>query len=96
MERRKAEGSHPDTAARSVTGRAIVVGPYLRSRRGDADNADASSVVRDTDARLEEITGLARAIDLTVVEAVPAPISQIRPATRPSARRTTTTGGAIQ
>ena len=81
MERRKVEGNRPDTAARSVTGRAIVVGPYLRTRRGDADNADASSVVRDNDARLEEITGLAQAIDLTVVEAVPAPITQIRPAT---------------
>ena len=81
MERRKAEGSHPDTAARSVTGRAIVVGPYLRSRRGDADNADASSVVRDTDARLEEITGLARAIDLTVVEAVQVMLTALRPAT---------------
>ena len=81
MERRKVEGNRPDTAARSATGRAIVVGPYLRTRRGDADSADASSVVRDVDARLEEITGLARAIDLTVVEAVPAPITQIRPAT---------------
>lgn len=64
-----------------MTGRAIVVGPYLRTRRGNSDNADAGSVVRNADARLEEITGLAGAIDLTVVEAVLAPIGQIRPAT---------------
>ena len=37
--------------------------------------------MRNSEARLEEIVGLARAIDLTVAEAVIAPISQIRPAT---------------
>jgi len=83
LERRKFDGSsdRPDHSSRTVTGRAIVVGPYLRARRGEQDGADASSSIRDVDARLEEITGLARAIDLTVVEAVLAPISQIRPAT---------------
>src|ERR1700692_912052 len=49
-------------------------------RRGDAD-AQANEAVRDSDARLEEAAGLARAIDLTVAEALIAPISQIRPAT---------------
>lgn len=58
----------------------IVIGPYLRERRGDAD-AQSYGHVRDADARLEEAVGLARAIELTVVEAVAAPISQIRPAT---------------
>lgn len=83
MEHRKFEGhdNRPEPASKSVTGRAIVVGPYLRMRRGDRDALDASPVVRDADARLEEITGLARAIDLTIAEAVLAPISQIRPAT---------------
>jgi GTP-binding protein HflX len=61
------------------TGRVIVVGPYLRTRRGDPDAADTA--VRDNDARLDEAAGLARAIDLDVVEAVLTPISQIRPAT---------------
>lgn len=37
--------------------------------------------MRDTEARIEEAAGLARAIDLEVVEAVVAPIGQIRPAT---------------
>lgn len=37
--------------------------------------------MRDINARLEEIVGLARAIDLTIVEALVAPINDIRPAT---------------
>src|SRR5438094_3162162 len=49
-------------------------------RRGDAD-AQASDIVRGSEARLEEATGLARAIDLTISDALIAPISQIRPAT---------------
>ena len=73
--------NRPNAVARPVSGRAIVVGPYLRTRRGETEGGDTGSAVRDTDARLEEITGLARAIDLTVVEALPAPITQIRPAT---------------
>jgi GTP-binding protein HflX len=40
-----------------------------------------SQAVRDSEARLEEATGLARAIDLTIADALIAPISQIRPAT---------------
>jgi len=58
----------------------IVVGPYLRARRGNAD-AEDSVAVRGSDARLEEAAGLARAIDLTIADVVLAPISQIRPAT---------------
>src|SRR3981189_1827109 len=49
-------------------------------RRGDAD-AQANEAVRDSEARLEEAAGLARAIDLTVADSLIAPISQIRPAT---------------
>src|SRR5215216_746791 len=49
-------------------------------RRGDAD-AQTNDVVRDSEARLEEATGLARAIDLTIADALITPISQIRPAT---------------
>src|SRR5689334_13462453 len=49
-------------------------------RRGEAD-AQTDMAVRDSEARLDEAKGLARAIDLTVVEALIAPISQIRPAT---------------
>src|SRR5258707_10960514 len=49
-------------------------------RRGDAD-AQANEAVRDSEARLEEAAGLARAIDLTVADSLIAPISQLRPAT---------------
>jgi GTP-binding protein HflX len=58
----------------------VVIGPYLRERRGDAES-QAEIHVRNADARLEEAVGLARAIDLTIAEAVVAPLSQIRPAT---------------
>src|SRR5258708_30308117 len=54
-------------------------------RHGDADaQADTDVlkyILRNPDARLEEAVGLARAIDLTIAEAIIAPISQIRPAT---------------
>jgi GTPase len=59
----------------------LVIGPYKRVRRGDPDAPAIGHGVRDPDARLEEAAGLARAIDLTVTEAVIAPLSEIRPAT---------------
>ena len=49
-------------------------------RRGDAD-VQANEAVRDSDARLDEAVGLARAIDLTIADTLIAPISQIRPVT---------------
>ena len=63
------------------TGRVIVIGPYLRTRRGDGEARTESHAFRDFQARLEEAAGLARAIDLAVMEVVMAPVSQIRPAT---------------
>jgi GTP-binding protein HflX len=59
----------------------IVIGPYLRMRPGDPDAQTDFRAQRDSEARLEEATGLARAIDLVVADALIAPISQIRPAT---------------
>jgi GTPase len=72
----------------------IVIGPYLRMRRGSEAQTDnhalrdfearleeASGLLRDFEARLEEASGLARAIDLDVADALIAPIAQIRPAT---------------
>jgi GTP-binding protein HflX len=60
---------------RSADGRrrAIVLHPYLKS--------DERFSTRSVEARLEEITGLALAIDLEVVGALSAPLSEIRPAT---------------
>ncbi len=59
----------------------LVIGPYKRLRRGEADAQATSHTVRNPEARLEEAVGLARAIDLTVVDAIVAPLSEIRPAT---------------
>ncbi|KJC60032.1 GTPase HflX [Bradyrhizobium sp. LTSPM299] len=72
--------SRPGSAGDSSSGRVIVIGPYLRTRRGDGD-AQTDSSIRDYEARIDEAAGLARAIDLTVVEQVVAAISQLRPAT---------------
>src|SRR5246127_5716111 len=50
-------------------------------RRGDPDAHTDHHALRHSEARLEEAAGLARAIDLTIAEALIAPVSQIRPAT---------------
>src|SRR5246500_2627366 len=50
-------------------------------RRGDPEAQTDGHAVRDAEARLEEAVGLARAIDLTIADAVIAPVGQIRPAT---------------
>jgi GTP-binding protein HflX len=58
----------------------IVIGPYLRMRRGGEAQTD-DRALRDFEARLDEAAGLARAIDLEVADSLIAPIAQIRPAT---------------
>jgi GTP-binding protein HflX len=67
---------------RSGSGRAIVIGPYRKrtpdraaAARGSAQNERAPA------ARLEEAVGLARAIDLEVVQSGIVPINVVRPAT---------------
>jgi GTP-binding protein HflX len=64
----------------SGTGRAIVIGPYLRER-ATRENAAEAEIRRSPDARLDEAVGLAHAIDLEIVESGIVPLSQIRPAT---------------
>jgi GTPase len=59
----------------SGTGRAIVIGPYRRA------NNSSDRHERTAAARLDEAVGLARAIDLAVVESGLAPLADIRPAT---------------
>jgi GTP-binding protein HflX len=63
------------TEAGSKATRAIVITPF---RRGAA-RTDAS--LRSPEARLDEAVGLARAIDLEVVQAGLVPLGDIRPAT---------------
>ncbi len=54
--------------------RALVVGPYVSDRRGDA-------TARDPGARIAEAAGLAHAIDLDVRGEVLVNLGQVRPAT---------------
>lgn len=66
----------------SETGRAIVIGPYLRTRpQRDAAGVALISEDRSAEARLDEIAGLARAIELNVVNAGVVSLNEIRPAT---------------
>jgi GTPase len=68
------------TSSGAETGRAIVIEPWIKSpMRRSAVRAPADT--RTPEARLEEAVGLARAIDLTVVEAGLVTLSDIRPAT---------------
>ena len=60
----------------------MVIGPYLRTRpQRDAAGVVMPSTERSSQARLDEITGLARAIDLNVVNAGIVSLTEIRPAT---------------
>jgi GTPase len=59
----------------------LVIGPYLRMRRGGAEAQIDDYALRDFEARLDEAAGLARAIDLYVADSLIAQINEIRPAT---------------
>jgi GTP-binding protein HflX len=59
----------------------MVVGPYLRRRQARSVAPRAEEGERAPAARLEEAVGLARAIDLEVVESGLAPLNQVRPST---------------
>jgi GTP-binding protein HflX len=80
-QRRRDTDSGVLSRSSSGTGRAIVIGPYRRwtpargpaARKPDADRSPA--------ARLDEAVGLARAIDLDVVETGIVPLNAVRPAT---------------
>jgi GTPase len=68
------------TSSGAETGRAIVIEPWIKSpMRRSAVRAPADT--RTPEARLEEAVGLARAINLTVVEAGLVTLNEIRPAT---------------
>jgi GTP-binding protein HflX len=59
----------------------MVVEPYLRGRAPGRESARARLTLRSPDAKLEEAVGLARAIDLDIVQAGVLPLADIRPAT---------------
>ena len=80
MEPRQRQRGAPalSPATGGESGRAIVIEPWLKTLRA---TARAQLQMRTPQARLEEAAGLARAIDLTVVEQGLVTLSGIRPAT---------------
>jgi len=66
------------TASGVETGRAIVIEPWIKNL---ARKSNGRESVRTPEARLQEVVGLARAIDLTVVQAGLVTLNDIRPAT---------------
>ncbi|MEX0841227.1 MAG: GTPase HflX, partial [Xanthobacteraceae bacterium] len=66
--------------AGSETGRAIVIEPFLR-RQAPKIRAQQEPHARSPAARLEEMVGLARAIDLDVVGSGTVALSAVTPAT---------------
>ena len=69
------------TTSGTTTGRAIVIEPWIKYPPQKARSAHMWPAMRSPEARLEEAVGLARAIDLTVVEAGVVTLNDIRPAT---------------
>jgi GTP-binding protein HflX len=67
------------TTSGGETGRAIVIEPWIKA--SPHRNAARAQNARTPEARLEEAVGLARAIDLTIVQAGLVTLSEIRPAT---------------
>jgi GTP-binding protein HflX len=66
-------------ASGSETGRAVVIEPWLKA--SSARRRGAQLTARTPEARLEEAVGLARAIDLAVVQAGLVTLGDIKPAT---------------
>jgi GTP-binding protein HflX len=78
--RRDKRTDRPGPATGTVTGRAVVIGPYLR-HHGASASARGGEGGRAFAARLEEAAGLARAIDLDVVDSGIVLLATLRPAT---------------
>jgi GTP-binding protein HflX len=77
LEPRRLDTDRLSSHDRTETGRAIVIEPYLHGRAGKA----MQRPLRSPAAKLDEATGLARAIDLNVVGSGIVPLGAIRPAT---------------
>ncbi len=80
-QRRRDERADRLTPTGVETGRAIVIEPWLKQSAARREAARASAETRTPEARLEEAVGLARAIDLNVVESGLVTLNDIRPAT---------------
>ncbi len=74
----------PEAEKRRDDMRALVIVPVLkqvRPKAGQGDSSPAPAPQRSNEARLEEAIGLAKAIDLEIVQGLIVPVSQPRPAT---------------
>jgi GTP-binding protein HflX len=81
--RRRDKGAGLLSPTGAETGRAIVIEPWLKSASARAGARDSASdrVLRTPEARLAEAAGLARAINLNVVQEGLVTLNEIRPAT---------------
>ena len=80
MEQRPRDRADRLSPTGAESGRAIVIEPWLKhAARGESARAAADT--RTPEARLEEAAGLARAIDLNVVQAGLVTLNAVRPAT---------------
>ncbi len=92
---RLAQRAEPEKDVAAGT-RTLVVGPYLaRPRRPRAGAAAPPENPRPPAARLDEAVGLAGAIDLTVVQAMIAPLTAPRPATYLGSGKVAELGGLV-
>ncbi len=80
-QRQRDQGSDLLTPTGAESGRAIVIEPWIKNPSARAGAARAAADTRSPEARLEEAAGLARAIDLNVVEAGLVTLQAVRPAT---------------
>jgi GTP-binding protein HflX len=69
------------TSSGAESGRAIVIEPWLRRATARGAHGRAPADTRSPEARLEEAVGLARAIELTVVQSGLVTLNNVRPAT---------------
>lgn len=69
------------TLTGAETGRAIVIEPWLKQPAARGEGARAAADTRTPEARLAEAAGLARAINLNVVQEDLVTLNNIRPAT---------------
>ena len=84
-----------ETQAGDIT-RAVVIHPFLRSEQARSDASAGGRTVVPPEARLEEAVGLARAINLDVVESGLVPLSKPRPATLIGSGKVEELGGIIK
>ena len=78
-QRRRDDAAHRLSAAGAKTGRALVIEPWLKQQPKRAGRSGAGA--RSPEARLDEAAGLARAIDLDVMDSGLVMLNEIRPAT---------------